>query len=500
MTDFDVIVVGGGPSGLTTAAEIARTGASVVVLEKRAVEPVPRAGTLLPRPLELFDARGIADRFIRRTRELNPHPFQTWHIWGGMYPVDWTERDSRFGFTLFLSQHETEVILREWATKSGVDLRFQWEVTNLKQDQSEIQVSVRPFEEAIRTLTAKYVIGADGTRSVTRESSGIDFVGDPSTFTGVVATAEMDFPWPGALKVGHNERGWLTSFPFGRGLTRFTIVHAEGRRCKIDEPITVEEVSKHVSDILGEHVKIPSLVGATRYNDAMRMATQFRKDKIFLVGKSARVHYPASGVGMNFCIQDAFNIGWKLGAVLAGRAGVSILDTYETERRPIAQDLFESVNAQVAIQFNFTPRGLALSEHFKEHFIRTPEVTAQLWNELNGLETAYPAAPDMHPAVGYPVPDFELLLMDGSSVRLYELLRGGEIVVLDVSGTGALTRLTSLKSSVRVVEGHPTRRPRMLRGVTAIVVRPDTYLTWATTTRPEPKEVRAAVTQWLYWQ
>ena len=72
-----------------------------------------------------------------------------------------------------------------------MDLRFQWEVTSLKQDQSEIQVSVRPFEEAIRTLTAKYVIGADGTRSVTWESCGIDFVGDPSTFTGVVATAEM---------------------------------------------------------------------------------------------------------------------------------------------------------------------------------------------------------------------------------------------------------------------------------------------------------------------
>jgi 2-polyprenyl-6-methoxyphenol hydroxylase-like FAD-dependent oxidoreductase len=500
MTDFDVIVVGGGPSGLTTAAEIARTGASVLLLEKSTVEPIPRAGTLLPRPLELFDARGIADRFIRRMHELNPHPFQTWHIWGGMYPVDWTERDSRFGFTLFLSQHETEVLLREWAAESGADLRFKWEVTDLEQTPDQVRVAVRPIGEEARTLTARYVVGADGTRSVTREKSGIDFAGHGATFTGVVATAEMDFPWPGALKVGHNEKGWLTSFPFGRGLTRFTVVHAEGRRSQIDESITVEEVSNYVSDILGEKVKIPSMIGATRYNDAMRMATQFRKGRIFLVGESARVHYPASGVGMNFCIQDAFNLGWKLGAVLASRADDGILDTYETERRPIARDLFESVNAQVAIQFNFTPRGLALSEHFQKHFIKTPEVTAQLWNELNGLETAYPSHAGSHPAVGYPVPDFDLHLMDGSSSRLYELLRGGEIIVLDLSGTGALNGLRSLKSSVRVIEGHPTRRPQILRGVKALVVRPDTYLAWATTTRPEQKEVCVAVTKWLYWQ
>jgi hypothetical protein len=123
-----------------------------------------------------------------------------------------------------------------------------------------------------------------------------------------------------------------------------------------------------------------------------------------------------------------------------------------------------------------------------------------LWNESNGLETAYPSQAGSHPAVGYPVPDFDLHLMNGSSSRLYELLRGGEIVVLDLSGTGALNGLTSLNSSVRLIEGHPTRRPQILRGVKALAVRPDTYLAWATTTRPEQKEVRAAVTKWLYWQ
>jgi 2-polyprenyl-6-methoxyphenol hydroxylase-like FAD-dependent oxidoreductase len=247
------VVVGAGPSGLTVAAEIARTGASVLVHEKRAVEPIPRAGTLLPRPLELFDARGIAGRFVRRTCELNPHPFQTWHIWAGMHPVDWTGRDSRFGFTLFLPQHETEAILRDWATESGAELRFRSEVVDLADEGDRLRVRSLDAESRSHTTTARYVIGADGGHSSTRQLAGIDFVGHDETFTGVIATAEMDFPWPGGLKVGHNERGWLSSFPFGPALTRFVLVHAEMRTMPQDAPVTVEELNRCVGEILDEH-------------------------------------------------------------------------------------------------------------------------------------------------------------------------------------------------------------------------------------------------------
>ena len=185
--------------------------------------------------------------------------------------------------------------------------------------------------------------------------------------------------------------------------------------------------------------------------------------------------------------------------MLTGRADESILESYETERRPIACELFKSVDAQVGIQFNFTPQGLALIEHFKAHFIRTPEVTVQLWKELNGLQIGYPSLADAHPMVGYPVPDFDLLLTDGSSVRLYELLHGGEMVVLDLSGAGALQGLVSLERSVRIVQAHAARMPKTLHGVTALVVRPDTYLAWATRARPEQKDVHSAVTHWLHW-
>lgn len=492
MTDVDIVIVGGGPSGLTVGAEVARSGARVLVLEKRSVSPIPRAGTVLPRPLELFDARGIASRFIKRTCEQNPYPFQPWHIWAGMHPVYWSEgQDSRFDFTLYLPQHQTEELLRDWAGELGVDVQFEAEVESVDDRGDDVQVGWTSGDGEQHTVTARYVVGADGGRGRAREAAGIAFDGRPSTFTGVIATAEMPFPWSGGMRVGHNIRGWIACYPFGPGLTRFTMVHAEGRRAAQDEPVTREEVGKFAGEILGEEIEIPSLTGASRYGDAQYVAASFRKGRVFLVGEAARTHYPASGVGMNYCIQDAFNLGWKLGAVIAGQATDDLLDTYESERKPICDDLLRSVDSQVAVQFNFTDEGLAFKERFEKHHITTPEVTQQLVRELNGLESRYPCPRDSHATVGFPAFDFELIRRDGRSVRLFELLRDSPFVVLDLSGTGALRELDVDDLPAVVVEAHPTHRPAAFADVTALIVRPDTYVSWATTSsRVDVHDVR----------
>jgi 2-polyprenyl-6-methoxyphenol hydroxylase-like FAD-dependent oxidoreductase len=497
MTDVDVLVVGCGPSGLTVAAEVARTGASVLVLERREVEPIPRAGTVLPRPLELFDARGIAEQFIRRTTEVNPNPYQSFHIWAGMAPVSWSARDSRFGFTLMLAQHETEEVLRRWAVDCGVEVRFRHEMVEVQDNGDDVTVVVRDGHGVTSSLQARYVVGADGGRGRTREQVGIDVVGHGDTFTGVIATAKMEFPWLGTTRTERNEHGWVAANRFGLGLTRFTMVHADGRATARTEPVTIPELNQSLSQILGEPIDIPEVVGASRYGDAMWMATKFRQGRVFLVGEAARVHYPASGVGMNFCIQDAFNLGWKLGAVIRGEAGEALLHTYEAERRPIAEDLFRSVNAQVAIQFDFSPRGLAFTEHFAKHLLTKPEVTEHLWAELNGLQTPYPQPDERPPPVGFPAPDFEMFLPDGSTTRLYELLRRHAFVVVDLSGTKALRALELPNDQIAVVDAQPIRRPVALRDVSALIVRPDTYVAWATTSTPSPDAVSAELARIL---
>ena len=211
----------------------------MLVLERREVEPVPRAGTVLPRPLELFDARGIAEQFIHRTSEVNPNPYQTFHIWAGMAPVSWSARDSRFGFTLMLAQHETEAVLRRWAQDCGAELRFRHEMIEVHDSGDAVTVVVRDQDGATSSVRARYVVGADGGRSRTREQVGIDVEGHADTFTGVIATAKMQFPWPGTTRTERNEHGWVAANPFGLGLTRFTMVHAEGRAIARTEPVTI---------------------------------------------------------------------------------------------------------------------------------------------------------------------------------------------------------------------------------------------------------------------
>jgi choline dehydrogenase-like flavoprotein len=119
----DVVIVGGGPSGLTLASELAIAGVRTVVLERRSGVIESRAGTILPRVLELFDARGAADRLIRKTREIYDFPFRDNHIYAGLKRVDWRHLNSRFGFTLMIPQNATEQILLEWASEKGADIR-----------------------------------------------------------------------------------------------------------------------------------------------------------------------------------------------------------------------------------------------------------------------------------------------------------------------------------------------------------------------------------------
>ncbi|AKJ68794.1 monooxygenase [Pandoraea thiooxydans] len=495
---WDVIVIGGGPSGLTVAAELAGAGARTLVLERRTAGVQSRAGTLLPRVLELFDARGIADRFIEKTREIAPYPFRPTHIWAGFHPIEWKHLETRFGFTLGLPQNLTEEILWEWATECGAVIERGAEFRDIREDADGLEIDVMFGDGTIGTRRARYLVGADGGRSAVRKRIDLPFDGHAGTFRGIVVDAFLEAPWPSGRINVDNEMGWVRGYTFGKGVTRFNIVHRERRHAPRDEPVTLDEVLQCIRDVHGTDYGITSYRWASRFDDQMRAVPTLRRGRVFLVGESARIHYPSSGVGMNFCLQDAFNLGWKLANVVKGVADEATLDTYDAERMPVMRRLLDSVRAQCALQFNFSPEAVALKRRMQAEFIPLTDVQRKLVLELCGLEIPYPSDAGSHPLVGYCCPDVDLMLLDGKSVALTETLRQRHFILLDLEGFGRQFETLDVRGlPVTVLQARVARIPAALEGVKGLLVRPDGYVAWASDNTVKAGEVVEQLGKWL---
>ncbi|MYR60451.1 FAD-dependent oxidoreductase, partial [Streptomyces sp. SID625] len=355
MTTTPVIVVGAGPTGLLLAGDLAAAGVPVTLVEKRPhrISNLSRAFVLHARTLEQLDARALADAL-----EAVGRPLGRLDLFGRL-SLDLTALRSRFRHVLVLPQYEVEKALERRAAESGVDFRYETEVTGLSQDTDGVTVAVRGADGRPASLRGTYVVGADGMRSAVRRAAGLPFPGRSVIRSVVLADVRLAEQPEKLLTVNATGDAFAFLAPFGDGYHRVICWH-RGREEADDAPVGLDEVREITRLALGRDYGMHDARWTSRFHSDERQAPAYRVGRVLLAGDAAHVHSPAGGQGMNTGLQDAANLSWKLAQVVTGHAPEALLDTYQAERHPVGRAVLRSSGGIVRLAMAGRPWTLAL--------------------------------------------------------------------------------------------------------------------------------------------
>ena len=333
MTERAVVIAGGGPTGLMLAGELALAGVDVAIVERRPSQDLPgsRAGGLHSRTIEVFDMRGIADRFLSEGTVAQVAAYLPGKA------LDISDFPTRHNYGLGLWQNHIERILAGWVGELAVTIYRGREVTGIAQDDTGVDVELADGQ----SLRAQYLVGCDGGRSLIRNAAGIEFPGWDPTTSALIAEVEMaEEPELGIRRddLGVHSLGRL-EYEIHDG----EVVYMDGGPVRVmlterhpgptGEP-TLRDLSEGLIAVYGTDYGIHSPTWISRFTDMTRQAAAYREGRVLLAGDAAHVHSPVGGQGLQTGVQDAVNLGWKLAQVVNRTSPESLLDTYHAERHP----------------------------------------------------------------------------------------------------------------------------------------------------------------------
>ncbi|WP_227979387.1 FAD-dependent monooxygenase [Nocardia spumae] len=471
MQTTEVVIAGGGPTGLMLAIELRLAGIEVEVLDALPARTgESRAGGIHARSMELLDQRGLLDDLLARGRRIQAGHF------GGL-ALNFADFETRYPFTLAVLQSTIERELDAAATASGAPVRWDSPVTGFRADEEGVLVEVggaRP-----RRIRARYLAGCDGGRSAVRKLAGIGFDGTDATVTGMLADVELAEPPAEPFFGTRGSVGDFSVIQFEPGWYRL-MAQCHDRVLPRGSELTYEQFRTAFTELAGTDFGMHSPRWVTHYSDSARQADRYRVGRVFLAGDAAHIHYPAGGQGQNLGLQDAANLGWKLAAVLRGDASEALLDTYESERHPIAARVLRNTRAQTALSRPGVHMD-ALRDTMSE-LIGMDAVRHRLGLMITALDIRYDCAGD-HPLTGRRVPDADLVTAAGPT-RLYELLRSGRPILLSRTETET-PDIRGWKDRVDLVTADDRVDTWTVPGLgsvaapTSALIRPDGYIAWA---------------------
>ncbi len=462
----DVIVAGGGPTGLMLAGELALAGIDVAIVERR---PTPelvgsRAGGFHSRTIELLDQRGIADRFLAEGKAVQAAFF-------GRTALDLSDFPTRYPYTLGLWQNHIERILAGWVEELGVPVHRGLEAAGFAKDSGGVTVHLSDGG-AMRAL---YLVGADGGRSAVRKAAGIEFSGWDATRSSLIAEVEVTEETPKGMRI--DEVGVHGLHPMEDGRTMRVVV-TEKQLGPASEP-TLADLAKALVEVYGTDFGANTPTWISRFTDATRQAAAYRSGRVLLAGDAAHIHSPAGGQGIGLGIQDAVNLGWKLAQVVKGAAPESLLDTYHAERHPAAARALKHTMAQSVMQRS-DPRVGALADTVAE-LLTVDEARKRLGGLISGLDVRYDLG-EGSPLLGRRMPDLDVVTANGR-LRVFTFLHSARAVLLNFGAPGSVDpgSWADRVQSVDATYDGGWELPVIgeVSAPAAVLIRPDGYVAWA---------------------
>ncbi|QEL16675.1 FAD-dependent monooxygenase [Limnoglobus roseus] len=500
---YDVIIAGAGPVGLFLASELRLAKLSVLVLEQAAAPhsplkqlPFGMRGLWGP-SIEAFYRRGMLEQLATQPHvDLQPRPGSTasgpqrrgpgGHFAGIQFDATnidssrWTYRLSGPGDGQMGTEMEhVERVLTAHALSVGVEIRRGQGVEGF--EPSDDEVTVHAGGQRYRT---RHLVGCDGGRSTVRKNGGFEFVGTDPEFTGY--SVRVDIADHSVLPMGRHHR----FFPFIKGAAgmytqwepgAIAIADFDGGAGHRSGPLSLERVQAILRRVSGTDVTLTALHVASTWTDRAMQATTYRKGRVLLAGDAAHIHSPLGGQGLNLGFGDAMNLGWKLAATIRGDSPDGLLDSYTAERHPVGARVLDWSRAQVALMQSPALQGVV------RDLINTRDGATYFAERVWGVSLRYDLGGD-HPLVGRSCPDFEM--EDGT--RIGTLLREGNGLLLDFGRS--LRSLDGLWGDrVRHVAGDVKDR----LGLSAVLVRPDGFVAWASDAAPSREDVTRAAARWF---
>ena len=464
VSEHEVVIAGGGPTGLMLAGELALAGVDVAIVEQRTTRELAgsRAGGLHARSLEVLDQRGIVDRFLA---EGQTHPKVGFHV-----PLDIGDFPTRHNYLLALRQKHIERLLADWVEELNVPVYRGREVLGIVHVENGVDVSTSEGAN----MRAGWLVGCDGGRSRVRKSAGIDFPGWEASTSWLIAGVRMTQPPVLGFRQDSSGRHAMALLEDGETVG----VVLAGQDPRATAAPSLHDLAGALTAAYGTDFGAHAPTWISRFSDAARQAAAYRKGRVLLAGDAAHIHSPMGGQGLNLGIQDAVNLGWKLAQVAKRISPESLLDTYQSERHPVAARVLRNTIAQGVLRY--PGERTAILGEFISELLAMEEPRKRFAAMMCGLDIRYEFG-EGHPLLGRRMPDLDIVTADRPA-RVFTLLNDARAVLLNFGKPGSFA-IDGWTDRVRLVDAKfegVCELPVIgaVQTPAAVLIRPDGHVAW----------------------